>query len=143
MKDSIKAGELVKELRLGNLVFDSLGNAHRVNGLDIMKMSEYGHDDGLSPIPLSKEVLEKCGFVEHAIKVGGAILNTTMIGHRLGNMILYHVRSNARSEDWFWEVEYNPFDFEERTCIVERVDYLHQLQNLIFCLTGRELEITL
>lgn len=78
-----------------------------------------------SPIPLSPEILEKCGFVKkgrYAIGVGG-----------------YQVFVNGRIE-LLQPKKGGPYilAFHE-----VKIAYLHQLQNLYFALTGEELTINL
>lgn len=74
------------------------------------------------PIPLSHDILEKCGFVK-----------------RIDDMILdidddTFLCKYPDSEDVFLF-----HDFIIATKYMCRIQYLHQLQNLIFCLTGNEL----
>ena len=80
-----------------------------------------GWQDGpeINPIPLTKELLLKCGFEE---EFGG---------------IIYYNRNQG--------IEFN---FSNGWCTASRgeydivdVQYLHQLQNLYFALTGEELEV--
>jgi hypothetical protein len=84
------------------------------------------------PIPLTEEWLLKFGF-EYTKKYKGYIL---------GNMIVFKVHKHAMSDDWFYEIEYSAHGgIEERTNIIKRYDYVHQLQNLFFALTGTELDL--
>lgn len=82
-----------------------------------------GWQDGpeINPIPLTKELVLKCGFEE---EFGG---------------IIYYNRNRG--------IEFN---FSNEWCMasigeyeITSVKYLHQLQNLYFALTGEDLEINL
>lgn len=82
-----------------------------------------GWQDGpeINPIPLTKELVLKCGFEE---EFGG---------------IIYYNRNRG--------IEFN---FSSGWCMasigeyeITSVKYLHQLQNLYFALTGEDLEINL
>jgi hypothetical protein len=85
--------------------------------------------DSLLPIPLTPEILEKCGFVPcHPIKNFPQYTD-----YRLETVVInYH-------PDWgFCEFEFGRKDVEERAYLC-KVKHLHQLQNLYFALTGTEL----
>jgi hypothetical protein len=75
-----------------------------------------------APIPLTPEILEKCGFQKHEVNEG--IYITLWLG------ILREVEQNV------WRID--RLDFPGRDA-----RYLHQLQNLYFALMRTELEIKL
>lgn len=119
------------ELRIGNFI-EAQGKIILVEsihekGLNVYSTVEYGHtsviepDISLSeanPIPLTPEILEKCGF---------------------GQSESIHFHGQLRGEN------------HKGVAVVVRYikdfmifpQYLHQLQNLYFALTGTELEIKL
>ena len=77
-------------------------------------------EEKLTPIPLTEEILLKCGFEKD----------------RFGNYSL-----------GLFELLYNDiigfrFSMEGQWCY-EEIKYLHQLQNLFYSLCGKELEIKL
>lgn len=81
--------------------------------------------DGISPIPLTPEILEKAGFVtigRYAIGVGG-----------------YNVFAKGRIE----LLQPNEGDPYILAFYEAKITHLHQLQNLYFALTGQELTINL
>ena len=82
----------------------------------------------IEPIPLTPEILEKCGFGKIEIELElGAIFGIIKKGlHPL--MLKY----NFLQASCFYGFYYGT-----------KVEYLHQLQNLYFALTGEELEINL
>jgi len=119
------------ELRIGNYLYSNLTkNVFQVTAEDIVNIDK---DPAIaSPIELTERWLKDFGFTA-TLEYGGN-------GYILGNMIIFKVRSHGRSEDWFYEIEYCSGDeIEDRTNIIQRYDYVHQLQNLYFALTGKEL----
>lgn len=123
------------DLRIGNLVGDAdyIANAAEydeitvliVNGDENTISSAYADTiscDELYGIPLTKEWLERCGRKcengngwEYQIQVGA---------------LKWYFRWNT---EWYSEVGGIYID--------SRVQYIHQLQNLYFALTGKEIEI--
>lgn len=123
-----------KELRLGNLVNS------RTN--EFAKVVQIGHtlnpdyvgartiDKGYyvtfcNPIPLSEEILLKCGFEKYA---GWFILKSIYTHLDININLLINKLTIGRNEDY----EIDRFK-----------SHLHELQNLYFALTGEELKIDL
>ena len=110
------------ELRIGNYVYDNLKQLvikmHSANGILNVenKPSEY------NPIEITEEILLKFGFTQflknnywYRIAFGSKILNISISG----NLEIENINGN---------------------CInIGSIDYVHQLQNLYFVLTGEEL----
>jgi|WetSurSiteA1Bulk_404760.scaffolds.fasta_scaffold07782_2 hypothetical protein len=123
------------ELRIGNLVYNKWvenGNElhkdeRKVSGYDLECLECNGcfYQEGVAePIPLTEEWLLKFGFK----RIDMMFENIPMLYWRENDIIV-----NAdRSIDLFT-------DKEVRLNI--RCEYVHQLQNLYFALTGNELEI--
>lgn len=113
------------ELRVGNSIYDRHGNYIYIqNGWfyivqDIKRLEDY------SPIPLTPEILEKCGFIEKTNRE-------------------WVIGENPVTQDYVMVVRYSPiidgFYFLNGHF---KLKYLHQLQNLYFALTGEELIINL
>lgn len=87
----------------------------------------------IQPIPLTPEVLEKCGFREskkqpvHFINLGNPAKQLELL----------------KSGEYFYPSIYQAAEVSSEndgTVYVNRIQYLHQLQNLIYALTGQELE---
>lgn len=124
------------ELRIGNLIYEQvLGNISIVGTYGkIVYAKKDGNtysltDEYISPIELTEDILIKCGF-EY-------VKNEEMSECLGGDMSLY---KKNKIEIFLPEGSCNVlmnYEFENR------VQYLHQLQNLFYCLTGKELEITL
>jgi hypothetical protein len=137
------------ELRVGNWVQVSSGvlrlqvESIHENGINVWASIEYGHTavidpdygyNNLGPIPLSPEILEKCGFEK-----SGELNNTRYwrrepyVSFSFGDYAYY--RDDYRA---------NPnLKVDNQTIYPERLIYLHQLQNLYFALTGEELRVNL
>ncbi len=114
-----------KELRLGNWVYNGFGEAVKIHGI-ISEGNTGGYNlKTLNPIPLTPEILEKAGFVKtgrYAIGAGGYIT------YGKGRIELLQPKKGDPYILAFYEV---------------KIQYLHQLQNLYFALTGTELTIKL
>lgn len=136
----------VRELRIGNVFKTSDCENFRVgeiykkedglyrteNDIDCNESFLYGVVEDLQPIPLTEELLVKCGmnecddacFVRYAYRNGKFKMNIMICG--LKKYIL----------------SINDIENRCQICNVE-VKYLHQLQNIYFDLTGKELEVNL
>ena len=133
----IKANELM----IGNLLRDKVSGAIlRVDELTVEgKIITYVIDRKLfplpngwqaEPIPLTEEVLLKCGFEKSNHN------NKSIIGYDLNE--IYRVYSEKSNYE-FWILDR---DYEEVAyCKLSKVEYIHQLQNLYFALTGHPLTI--
>ena len=78
----------------------------------------------IEPIPLTPEILEKCGFNKKTY--GGAGL--------------FYVNGLVHISEYLNYLNCDPYGSVENSVSVQ---YLHQLQNLFYVLTGQELEIKL
>lgn len=122
-----------KELRIGNLVFDSRTVGDRsglpkvLHETTVIQIEERKFDNGdynyLEPIPITSEILKKCGFAEQKG-------DEWYIEYQ--NDFFIVVKSNMQVRLGFDVSTY----FEEE---FDHIKYLHQLQNLFFALTGEEL----
>jgi len=84
---------------------------------------------GIVPIPLTEEILLKCGFDKYTKSEGIFFKNSDFFE-------LHQFNENG-------DFSYKCGDNLEGNFVYIRIDYLHQLQNLHFALTGVELEIIL
>lgn len=117
------------ELRIGNWVRDTESDMNiKVAGLDpyeifvgeIDEEKEIYDCRDIEPIPLADELLEKCGFKD------------------TGDNVFIH---NLYFDIYKDKDGYYPYNFHEGVCFGCAIDSLHQLQNIFFSLTGKELEI--
>lgn len=130
-----------KELRIGNYIAD----IWTPNGL--FKVTELRKDkifygncfkakyDDIRPIPLTEEILLKAGgkrFDEDKIIL--------MLNDPSTHLVLMKVGTH-----WFPQIEQTGEFASEGVNVVflNFIDYLHQLQNLFFALTGEEIKIEL
>lgn len=116
------------ELRIGNWVElnGAFGKVQSVDEFNQIKVFGYYPITPVKPIPLSEEILFKCGFSK------GSVWN---VGKYLCKEINYGFWITYKKEKII-------LDFISAASITE-IEYLHQLQNLYFALTGKELEIEL
>lgn len=114
------------ELRIGNFITIDNGEKppyiYEVTAHDMEEIDGCGED--CFPIPLTPEILEKCGLRLQAQRTSIYIRDRLKIwiGHINGGIAYL---KNEDTDDSFY---------------IGQVSYLHQLQNLYFALTGKELE---
>ena len=128
------------ELRIGNLLYysegDTIGymvvsnitkNSFVAEPLNQKSEDCNNFQEGFNPIPLTPNILEKCGFTKNKEWA-----------------ILYF---NPRMGIRFYDFNYAECDIIQDQHFVafknSHMKYLHQLQNLYFALTNEELNITL
>jgi len=118
------------ELRLGNwLKRNSQPNGFLVDVQTIVRLVHSGVRDE-HPIPLTPEILEKCGFEnDNVFKKMFKYLNKSIYDTD---------KLTFRKEEGFI-----CFDGIKYRTLLKHVIYLHQLQNLYFALTGEELTVNL
>jgi hypothetical protein len=118
------------ELRIGNYVRGNLGGILKIKG--IKEESDLSH---IRPIPLTPEILEKCGF-----KKWGRDDMPRTLSYELGSMQIFP--SNTFCDfDGYGFLHYklpNPIDGKDESARF-KFNHLHQLQNLYYALTGEEL----
>jgi hypothetical protein len=124
------------ELRINNIIKQGEVDALHPCSIEILRSKarvfiEYCFAE---PIPLTFEILEKCGFVNSSVK---------QWYHP--ETMLFELRNiTALGDEGFkiiagWNVEHRGI-FRG---ISKEIKYLHQLQNLYFALTGDELPVNL
>lgn len=120
------------ELRIGNWLLGANGKYLQVDPYGISVIADESVD--CKPIPLTPEILEKCGFV----KWSNTFLFIEMEKNTWVNQYLLIRFKNS---------EINQVIAHNRRpnmgTLVNSISSLHQLQNIYFALTGTELEIKL
>jgi hypothetical protein len=113
------------ELRIGNLFIEKYRHqiikVETLNNRNIYFSGEFIGEWQAEPIPLNEEWLLKFGF-EWCNEAAGYFDNLHAV---------YLMYPN---------VQFHPFCTNDKDCWIE-LQYVHQLQNLCFALTGKELEI--
>lgn len=121
-----------KELRIDNWVLNpSNDQQHQVSILDINDM-DLKYKERL-PIQLTPEVLEKCGFTQR-------FKDKQVYDLSLGNSEKIVIGKLAHHQSFqLFELQYE--DNDENKCIYSLlpINSVHQLQNLYFTLTNKEL----
>lgn len=127
-----------RELRIGNLITDIWapdGSAFEVVLLSSKyPIVKYGNNlsancRNLKPIPLTEELLVKAGFKKETNEY-------FLIKHEYSNLLIFY--SKIHNRFWYFaDVERRQYNS------TKPIEYLHQLQNLYFALTGTELTIKL
>ena len=136
----------INELRIGNYVFDWAKRISIVDSIhkdEIVRLSSEGsykqesfEIKHLNPIPLTGEILLKCGFEYSEVSSVGLKMYDIKAGYYGKNSTLKVSTLDGIEWTWYFVGEYvlmNP----------QRIEYLHQLQNLYFALTNTELKIDL
>lgn len=125
-----------QELRIGNWVkYDNrLFQIESIaRSFPCLNTDEFGIGvvdwNNINPIPLTPEILEKCGFKRHTYEMSGCkvwYLQDTS----------WRVAQSYRDENEYklWHERVSPPTWNLKT-----LNYLNELQNLIFALTGEEL----
>jgi len=116
----------INELRIGNYVLMSGVIVRMDNKLFHAVLNGFnGYEP--EPIPLTEDILLKCGFE----------LEEKLNDYRFNDSEFY-VNKNKITGD-FWVYMSNG---DEDACLTS-IEYLHQLQNIYFALTGQELTFNL
>jgi hypothetical protein len=136
------------DLRIGNWVlfnktsFDYPSDLHPITGI-----SKYGiytiyrspiSFDKIHPISLSPEILDKCGFEKETPdnKYGEVYKKEGF------NFIIRKVDFGIYPKSTFGYA-FELSDDKNWATIKSKIEHLHQLQNLYYCLVGQELQINL
>ena len=128
------------ELRIGNWIAYH-GIPVKVSMVGLVTIDIFGpyldpDRASLTPIPLTPEILVKCGFVKTTSVIGEGSFAIDYVDYRLGNMVATVIDAGI-------EIDFAPeFDTIEDRNYVAIVHHLHTLQNLFYSLTGTELNYT-
>lgn len=127
----------LKELRLGNWVYIlDIGKYAKIKSIDgegVTHHIMWGHvyADMIEPIPLTEEILLKCGFIKDNNGNYWIDLQTHYLELMPSNGYWYpvYVQTPEMSHQ------------DEQRVSINRIQYVHELQNLFFAITGTELEL--
>ena len=126
------------ELRIGNWVMydNRLFQIEAISrSLPCLNTDEFGIGvvdwNNINPIPLTPEILEKCGFVR----------NNTACYFGLGNYYIhYQIKTSVVGIAIINDDD--RLDADEELSVDLNIKHLHQLQNIYWCLTSTELNYT-
>lgn len=125
------------ELRIGNWVYENKISIYpkqvALIGNDYVYLNFNGNEGGgfecdcndINSIPLTEWVLAKCMFSEYEFEDDIFLHDEEDVCVQKSGKVYY------------------PYSFENSDTIGAPIRYLHQLQNLFFALTGKELEVKL
>ena len=116
----------LNELRIGNWFKTNIYQQVTLEHLDFLLNDNIKDKSVMQPIELTAEILEKCGFMkEKGIDVYSLGRLRLWIGTR-GKSLCYLIEEDTTTGHYITSIE-----------------YIHQLQNLVFALTGEELDVKL
>jgi len=129
-----------KELRVGNLVRMFLGVTD--SGAEYsefyFELNHFNYLARLEPIPITEEWLLKLGFIEDSFEYIKIISPDGLLGIRLNpyDVDFKEIGVCIFQKDDIGITE----EHENHYVFLDSIKYIHQLQNLYFALTGKELE---
>jgi hypothetical protein len=125
-----------QELRIGNWV--NLKNSEFIK-VDTDNIGDIVNNPAIfSPIPLTPEILERAGFWKNE-KRGTYVLEFKNSADMDIVLFIGAGEDTPEKPYMFWGIQDISFDY----VLVEKLHFVHQLQNLIFALCGTELDINL
>ena len=140
-----------KELRVGNLVIDtiSIDKVSKIRALDILNIEYYELRDKskiwYKPIPLTEEWLIKFGFellndIKDAKKCTTCRMLQLKIDSKFGERKLSFINCFGETKpDWDLDIK-DKINGTYSSCLrIAKIKHVHQLQNLYFALTNKEL----
>ena len=117
------------ELRIGNWVNDESNTMpYQIRPNDIFPLSMIENKGKAKPIPLTPEILGKAGFEKEPKKIDIYSKSRIRLWVGFGGRCLAYLIEEGTTTG-----HYIPND----------IDFVHQLQNLYFTLTGEELQISM
>ena len=119
------------ELRIGNLV--NFGDSTLIVDINVLKDLDVYNQHKIEPIPLTEEWLVKLGFEKRKDKTPKIALDIVCVWNKKQFFFFYESKNNLIAIDFL-----NSDYFGTKTT---EIQYVHQLQNLYFALTGEELTI--
>ena len=136
----------VRELRIGNILHDQNSNYLRVTDITqkgfttyVIDRSKYPLPKGwkVEPVPITEEILLKCGFIKSDSGNYHAHIDTNE------TVLIDYMHLYIGEEEKYFSIE----DIYRNEVYIfsgnQTPKYLHQLQNLYYFLTQKELNIEL
>jgi len=116
------------ELRIGNIVQD------RHSWIKVTSIDDDIDDDRVMPVPLTEDILVKCGFERYEL-INGAYSEWKFGRYR------FHFRLDHDPPANNFGVQTLGTEAKSVHYFAWCIENLHQLQNLMFAITGEELNI--
>lgn len=130
------------ELQLNNLVLyegqevEVIGLSNKIIRIDSGLFAKWVYADTLEGIPLTPELLERCGLVKKGM--GYQI--------QIENRFTTHIMVCKNESKWYLYIDQkDEDDVNDKADIIQlmtNLEHLHTLQNLVKILTQKQLEIT-
>lgn len=121
--DNNEYGMITDKLMSGNWLYSELNKQNFcATPEDIFNISQ--NNSCASGIPLTPEILEKCGFIERG----------SLYSNGMGNALFFDFHKSNMHMAFYGG--YMPI-------IKSNIKYLHSMQNLYYALTGEELKVQL
>lgn len=119
-----------REFRLGNYFMSNIVQQIGIEHLEFLLNENFDHSV-MKPIPITEEWLLKFGFFKMITKDGGYIkpINSTF---------------SIDSDDFLFDLKHKQYIFYTLDLLTyhgKEINYVHELQNLYYALTGEELTI--
>jgi hypothetical protein len=109
------------ELRIGNWVKSNIEQQVTIETIEYLLNDKISDKSIIQPIPLTPEILEKCGFI-----------------YKETGSEVYEQERKIYGHLFIWGATSNDTYCHDFHCGGE-IKYLHQLQNLYYAITGEEL----
>jgi len=141
------------ELRIGNLLstisdepetvkVEGIKSYDLESDVDMVRtsLSEKWHDiNDFAPIPLTEEILLKCGFEFNENRKSWSVEFETLWENNITTNKVFYIKYDVDYGFWWCGLEDHSLD----SIALCRIDYIHALQNIFHSITGQELNINL
>lgn len=128
-----------KDLRIGNLLQNERGDHRIVQAIgkdDVLTGLVWEMTENLNPIPLTEDILKKSGFVWENV------FDCVVADWKLGDNFELTSSSYVEEGEWKTDFVFNYWNCQRDASKMQvEVKYVHQLQNLVYLMTGTELEV--
>ena len=134
-----------EELRIGNKVYSKLTMSYVEVNTRLLRLIESEQKVKgkceYDPIPLTEEVLLKCGFVLNTKNVDTHSKGYAIYSNNPCLDIFIRVKPTVKYPNDFFSLFNHSMCNKNALQFIRKIKYLHQLQNLYFALTNEELKI--
>jgi hypothetical protein len=121
-----------QELRIGNCIYDVHGKVRFISHRKLSDIASNPDNHGYQDIPLTAEWLEKLGFIPDQRADWNPFRYPQMNGNSSYTLSMNCV------EQWVFSIWRDDI---KQSITIRILEYVHELQNLFYVLTGEELVI--